>query len=53
MPSGVISNAQAKINASGNPINTRAVTKVTDQSGSFNIGKTVAVTSISNQATTA
>ena len=52
-PSGVSSKAQAKINARGNPINTKAVTKVTDQSGSFKTGKVVAVTSIKSQATIA
>ena len=49
MPSGVSSKAQAKISATGNPVNKRTVTRGTVQSGRFNIGKVVAVTSISSQ----
>jgi hypothetical protein len=49
-PSGVSSYAQAKINARGNPIINRTVTKMAVHSGSLSIGKVVAEISINNHA---
>ena len=48
-PSGPISNAQASMTAMTNPSDTSKMTSVVVQSGRFNPGNTVEVTSITTQ----
>src|SRR5207245_4035176 len=53
IPSGVSSNAQARLNATGNPIPSSNTTRRTAQLGISKNGKTCVATCINSQATTA